>query len=89
MGKCPWCHGRGYELVEPGLSSLSYKCPDCNGTGYIPECEICGHEYYGEFCEECYDRCEECGKVFPFTELDENGLCEECRPEPEEEETEK
>lgn len=76
MGDCKWCGGKGYQIVESG-SSLSYRCPDCYGTGYIPECDICGDEYYEDYCEECYAECEECGEVTQ-KEFMENGLCEDC-----------
>lgn len=76
MGVCQWCKGTGREYVEQG-SSLCYACPDCNGSGFIPECDICGEEFEGEFCEDCYMECEECGTVVPISET-QNGLCEDC-----------
>lgn len=72
MGKCPWCHGSGYEPLEPG-SHFADMCPDCNGTGYIPECERCGKEYYGAFCPDCYEYCDGCGEVKEIGEV-----CDNC-----------
>lgn len=75
MGQCKYCSGWGVEYVDG--SSLSYRCPDCDGTGYIPECEECGKEYSGNYCEDCYDACIECGEYVPKEEII-DGRCECC-----------
>jgi hypothetical protein len=76
MGVCRWCKGTGVQYVERG-SSLCYTCPDCGGNGYLPECDICGEEYYGEYCEDCYVMCEECG-LLCRRYADDSELCEDC-----------
>jgi hypothetical protein len=76
MGACKWCGGTGRQYVEEG-SSLNYVCPDCDGQGYLPECDNCGEEYSGEYCEKCYAECEECGEVVLISELN-NGFCADC-----------
>ena len=62
MSDCKYCRGTGVLYVERG-SSLSYTCPDCNGSGIVADCDICGREYYGEYCENCYCECTECGEI--------------------------
>ena len=74
MGTCKWCHGTGRNHIE---DSLYCRCEDCEGTGFIEECDICGEEYTGEYCEDCYAECKECGAVCDKDDL-ENGLCEDC-----------
>ena len=79
MVECKWCRGRGYLHYEPG-TSLIYSCPDCGGTGYIPQCDICGKEFEGEYCEDCYCVCEECGELRARAGEDIN-FCEDCYEE--------
>lgn len=74
MGKCKWCNGRGWDSAEGGRY---FSCPDCDGTGNTPECDVCGAEYDGEYCDKCYDVCENCGERTQKEELN-NGLCEYC-----------
>lgn len=81
MSECRWCHGTGVQYLEQG-SSLCYACPDCGGTGSTPVCDICGSEYDGEYCTECYAECEECGKVCVIDDIA-DGLCEDCAVEAE------
>ena len=78
MGACKFCNGWGVEYVDG--TSLRFKCQDCNGTGKIPECDECGIEYNGEYCEECYAPCKECGAV-TLTDALENGRCADCAEE--------
>lgn len=75
MGDCKYCNGTGIMHVERG-SSLSYTCTDCNGSGVVPVCEVCGEEYYGEFCERCYCECASCGEVARVYEG--SDVCEDC-----------
>lgn len=69
MSECRWCNGTGIQYVESG-SSLCYDCPDCNGTGWLAECDICGGEYSGEYCEDCYAVCDNCEEITPIDEMD-------------------
>lgn len=73
--ECRWCHGSGTEYVERG-SSLSYRCPDCRGTGEVTVCDECGNSFDGEFCEDCFEKCPECGLLYPVGEV-----CPDCAPE--------
>ena len=75
MGECKWCHGTGTQYVERG-SSLCYNCTDCGGSGYLPECDVCGEEYYGEFCEHCYCECISCG--CESRRYEDSDICEDC-----------
>lgn len=76
MATCRWCNGTGVQYVER-WSSLCYACPDCGGTGHIPECDVCGNEYDGEYCTDCYATCDECGELCRKEDL-KDGLCEDC-----------
>lgn len=76
MGRCKYCGGTGRQYIESG-SSMYYACEDCDGTGYMKECDYCGKEYSGEYCEDCYDACIECGDYVPEEELI-GGRCECC-----------
>lgn len=76
MGMCRECNGTGRQYVERG-SSLCFTCPDCEGEGYLPECDVCGEEYNGEYCENCFAMCAECGEVCRIDDMT-DGLCEEC-----------
>lgn len=77
MGACRYCNGRGWDSVEGGRY---FRCPDCGGSGYLEECDCCGAEFDGEFCEKCYAECKECGAVTLKEDLT-NNLCEECAEE--------
>ena len=77
--KCPYCNGRGYLNAGEGCM-LTYPCGDCGGTGCIEYCGECDGYYFGDFCENCYDRCEGCYDVFLLDEL-EDGLCADCLAE--------
>ena len=79
MSECPYCHGRGVEYVEPGLSSLCYDCPDCNGTGYIDECDLCGNTKEDGMCRDCETICDYCGCVRVVeTEMATDTICTNC-----------
>ena len=73
---CRWCGGSGRQHIERG-SSLSYRCPDCDGTGHLPECDVCGEPYSGDYCEDCYAECEGCREVCLIENM-QDGLCEAC-----------
>ena len=78
MGRCKWCRGKG-ECRAPG-DTRWYVCQDCGGAGFIPECEICGNEYEGDYCESCFAECKECGDVFPIHDMTDS-LCKNCSNE--------
>ena len=80
MSECPYCRGTGEVYVDPKSTYATYRCPDCRGTGNIPECDVCGNPYSGEYCEECYTICPICRVIRNIREeMVDTDMCVECR----------
>lgn len=99
--RCEACDGEWHVhsmQVSSVINDRTY-CESCFHQRFF-NCDVCGenfsHNDYGGYgrCQECYDElwesCRVCGEDILRTDeaLDQNGLCEDCRPPAEEEEDE-
>ena len=71
---CKWCNGTGEERLEGRF----FRCPDCGGSGIVAICDECGQYFDGEFCEDCFEKCPDCGLIIPV-----DSPCPDCSPDAE------